>query len=49
MRRRVFLGFLGCTVTLPIALKAQSVGRVRVVGILNSGLSLRAAMSSIIR
>src|SRR6516225_9079313 len=35
MRRRVFLGILGCAVTWPIALQAQSAERVRVLGILN--------------
>jgi putative ABC transport system substrate-binding protein len=35
MRRRVFLGFLGCAVALPIAVKVQSAERVRVIGILN--------------
>jgi ABC-type uncharacterized transport system substrate-binding protein len=35
MRRREFLGFLGCAVTWPVALKAQSTDRVRVIGILN--------------
>jgi putative tryptophan/tyrosine transport system substrate-binding protein len=35
MRRREFLGIPGCAVTWPIALKAQSAERVRVVGILN--------------
>jgi putative tryptophan/tyrosine transport system substrate-binding protein len=35
MRRREFLGILGCAVAWPIALKAQSAERVRVVGILN--------------
>jgi putative tryptophan/tyrosine transport system substrate-binding protein len=35
MRRREFLGILGCAVTWPVALKAQSTERVRVVGILN--------------
>ena len=35
MRRRVFLGILGCAVTWPIALQAQSTERVRVVGVLN--------------
>jgi putative ABC transport system substrate-binding protein len=35
MRRREFLGILGCAVTWPIALKAQSTDRVRVIGILN--------------
>ena len=35
MRRREFLGILGCALTWPVALKAQSTERVRVVGILN--------------
>jgi putative ABC transport system substrate-binding protein len=35
MKRREFLGILGCAVTWPIALKAQSTERVRVVGILS--------------
>src|SRR5262245_8577509 len=35
MRRREFLGALGCAVTWPVALKAQSTERVRVVGILS--------------
>ena len=35
MRRREFLGILGCAVTWPVALKAQSSERVRVVGILS--------------
>jgi hypothetical protein len=35
MRRRAFLGILGCAVTWPIALKAQSAERVRIVGVLN--------------
>jgi len=35
MRRREFLGILGCAVTWPVALKAQSTERVRVVGILS--------------
>jgi putative ABC transport system substrate-binding protein len=35
MRRREFLGVLGCAAAWPIALKAQPADRVRVVGILN--------------
>jgi putative tryptophan/tyrosine transport system substrate-binding protein len=35
MRRRAFLGVIGCAAAWPIALKAQSADRVRVVGILN--------------
>ena len=35
MRRREFLGILGCAAAWPVALKAQSTERVRVVGILN--------------
>jgi len=35
MRRRAFLGILGCAVTWPVALKAQSTDRVRVIGMLN--------------
>jgi putative ABC transport system substrate-binding protein len=35
MRRREFLGILGCAAVWPVALKAQSADRVRVVGILN--------------
>ena len=35
MRRREFLSILGCALTWPVALKAQSTERVRVVGILN--------------
>jgi ABC-type uncharacterized transport system substrate-binding protein len=35
MRRRQFITLLGCAVTWPVALKAQSTERVRVVGILN--------------
>jgi len=35
MRRREFITLLGCAVTWPIALQAQSTERVRVVGILN--------------
>jgi len=34
MRRREFLGILGCAAAWPVALKAQSTERVRVVGIL---------------
>jgi hypothetical protein len=35
MRRREFLGIVGCAVTWPVALKAQSTDRVRVIGVLN--------------
>jgi hypothetical protein len=35
MRRRAFLGVLGCAAAWPIALKAQPADRVRVVGILS--------------
>src|SRR6516164_9054397 len=35
MKRREFLGFLCSAVTWPVALKAQSTERVRVLGILN--------------
>src|SRR5262245_33430812 len=35
MRRREFLGILGCAVTWPVASKAQSTDRVRVIGMLN--------------
>jgi putative ABC transport system substrate-binding protein len=35
MRRREFLGVLGCAVTWPVALKAQSADRVRLIGILS--------------
>src|SRR5262245_38190601 len=35
MRRRQFLGVLGCAAAWPVALKAQSTDRVRVVGVLN--------------
>jgi putative ABC transport system substrate-binding protein len=35
MRRRQFLGVLGCAAAWPVALKAQSTDRVRVIGILN--------------
>jgi hypothetical protein len=35
MRRREFLGILGCAVTWPVELQAQYTERVRVVGILN--------------
>ena len=35
MRRREFLGILGCAAAWPVALKAQPADRVRVVGILN--------------
>jgi len=35
MRRRQFLGVLGCAAAWPVALKAQSTDRVHVVGILN--------------
>ena len=35
MRRREFLSILGCALIWPVALKAQSTERVRVVGILN--------------
>lgn len=35
MRRREFLSILGCAVTWPVELQAQSTERVRVIGILN--------------
>jgi len=35
MRRRDFLGIIGCAVTWPVALKAQSTDRVRVIGMLD--------------
>ena len=34
MRRRDFLGILGCAVAWPVALKAQSTDRIRIVGML---------------
>jgi len=34
MRRREFIAVLGCAVTWPAALKAQSTDRVRVIGML---------------
>ena len=34
MRRRDFLGILGCAVAWPVALKAQSTDRMRIVGML---------------
>ena len=36
MRRREFLGILGCAVAWPLELKAQSTERVRVIGILTN-------------